>query len=140
MDYCFENRVCIHKSPGSASESGSLFEYLRNDRLDARNFFDRAGKSSLRQVDFVVHKRFRIREDSNVEFRAEFFNAFNLTNFANPPITLPNALGTGTNQLQPGRPYTAAAAGSFGTLSQTVERTVGLGTNRQIQFALRYNF
>ena len=67
----------------------------------------------FRQVDFVVHKRFRISEDSNVEFRAEFFNIFNLTNFANPPVTLPNALGTGTNQIQPGQPYTAAAAGSF---------------------------
>ena len=28
----------------------------------------------------------------------------------------------------------------FGLLRQTVERTVGLGTNRQIQFALRLNF
>ena len=95
---------------------------------------------SFRQVDFVVHKRFRINEESNVEFRAEFFNVFNLTNFTNPPVTLPNAIGTGTNQLLPGQPYTAAAAGSFGTVNQTVERTVGLGTNQQIQFALRLNF
>ena len=94
----------------------------------------------FRQLDFVIHKRFRISEESNVEFRAEFFNIFNLTNFTNPPVTLPNALGTGTNQIQPGQPYTAAAAGSFGTMNQTVERTVGLGTNRQIQFALRFNF
>jgi hypothetical protein len=95
---------------------------------------------SFRQFDFILHKRFRIKEESNVEFRAEFFNIFNLTNFANPPVTLPNALGTGTNQIQPGQPFTAAAAGSFGVMSQTVERTVGLGTNRQIQFALRYNY
>jgi hypothetical protein len=40
--------------------------------------------------------------------------------------------------LQPGQAYTQSAAGStFGLLRQTVERTVGLGTNRQIQFALR---
>jgi hypothetical protein len=94
----------------------------------------------FRQVDFVVHKRFRISEESDVEFRAEFFNIFNLTNFTNPPVTLPNALGTGTNQIQPGQPFTAAAAGSFGIMNQTVERTVGLGTSRQIQFALRYYF
>jgi len=62
-----------------------------------------------------------------------------VTNFANPPATLPNALGTGTNQLQPGQPFTAVA-GTFGNLNRTVERTVGLGTNRQIQFALRLNF
>ena len=63
-----------------------------------------------------------------------------MTNFASPPVTLPNQLGIGTNRLQPGQPYTAAAAGSFGVMSSTVERTVGLGTNRQIQFALRFNF
>jgi len=47
---------------------------------------------------------------------------------------------TGTNQLQPGQPYTAAAAGAFGINNSTVARTVGLGANRQIQFALRLNF
>lgn len=77
----------------------------------------------------------------NVEFRTEIFNLLNRPNFANPGSTLSNALGTGTNQLQPGQPFTQAAAGStFGLLRQTVERTVGLGTNRQIQFALRLNF
>jgi hypothetical protein len=94
----------------------------------------------FRQCDLMLNKRFRVTESSRIEFRAEFFNIFNLTNFANPPATLPNVLGTGTNQLQPGQPYTAAAAGSFGVLNQTVERTVGQGTNRQIQFALRYSF
>jgi hypothetical protein len=50
-------------------------------------------------------------------------------------------LGNGANQLQPGQPFTQAAAGAtFGLLRSTVERTVGLGTNRQIQFALRLNF
>jgi len=92
------------------------------------------------QFDLIVNKRFPINEGSNVEFRAEFFNLLNHTNFRNPPATLPNALGTGTNQLQPGQPFTAAAAGNFGILNSTVERTVGLGTNRQIQFALRINF
>ncbi len=94
----------------------------------------------FRQVDFVVHKRFPIKESRDVEFRAEFFNIFNMANFANPVATLPNALGTGTNQIQPGQPFTAAAAGTFGTITQTVERTVGIGTQRQIQFALRLNF
>ena len=94
----------------------------------------------FRQVDFVLHKRFPITEMQNVEFRAEFFNILNMANFSNPVATLPNALGTGTNQLQPGQPFTAAAAGTFGTITQTVERTVGLGTQRQIQFALRFNF
>jgi hypothetical protein len=88
----------------------------------------------------VMNKRFRLTESANVEFKAEFFNIFNHTNFANPPAVLPNALGTGTNQIQPGQAFTRAAAGSFGILNSTVGRTVGLGTNRQIQFALRVNF
>jgi hypothetical protein len=95
---------------------------------------------NFRQVDMMLIKRFPIHETANVEFRAEFFNIFNLTNFTNPAATLPNQLGVGTNLIQPGQAYTAAAAGSFGILNSTVERTVGLGTNRQIQFALRINF
>jgi hypothetical protein len=95
---------------------------------------------SFRQVDIILNKKFRLAERSSVEFRAEFFNIFNLTNFGNPVATLPNALGTGENQIQPGQPFTAAAAGAFGIMNQTVERTVGLGTNRQIQFALRFSF
>lgn len=95
----------------------------------------------FRQFDVVLNKRFRLSETRNIEFRTEVFNIFNTANFANPSSTLNNALGTGANQLQPGQPFTQVAAGStFGLLRQTVERTVGLGTNRQIQFALRFNF
>jgi hypothetical protein len=95
---------------------------------------------NFRQYDMLVNKRFRVTETSSIVFRAEFFNIFNLTNFVNPTATLPNALGTGTNQIQPGQAFTSAAAGSFGSMNSTVERTVGLGTNRQIQFAVRYSF
>jgi hypothetical protein len=96
----------------------------------------------------VFNKRFKITEGTNVEFRTEVFNIFNFTNFALPASTLNNALPTITSagvvsagSLQPGNPFTSSAAGgTFGLLRQTVERTVGLGTNRQIQFALRLNF
>ena len=39
-----------------------------------------------------------------------------------------------------GRLYPGAAGATFGLLRQTVVRDVGLGTSRQIQFALRLNF
>ena len=77
---------------------------------------------------------------TNIEVRAEVFNLFNRDNFANPVGTLPNALGTAANQVQPEQPYTAAAAGTFGKITSTVGRTVGLGTNRQAQFAVRFNW
>ncbi len=96
---------------------------------------------NFRQFDLILNKRFRLTETANIEFRTEVFNIFNMTNFAAPSSTLNNSLGVGTNLIQPGQPFTQAAAGStFGLLRQTVERTVGLGTNRQIQFALRLNF
>ena len=92
------------------------------------------------QQDLIVAKKFAIRESANIEFRAEVFNLFNITNFSNPPAQLPNTFGAGAT-LQPGQPFTAALAGSaFGVVNRTIERTVGLGTNRQIQFALRLNF
>ena len=82
--------------------------------------------------------------DGDIEFRAEIFNLFDTVNFANPIGTLPQAIPTAAlseaNRLQPGQPYTAAAAGTFGRLSSTVGRTVGLGTPRQVQLAVRFQF
>jgi hypothetical protein len=109
---------------------------------------------SFTQVDFTLSKKFRFSETMNIEFRTEVFNIFNKANFANPSTTLNNALpnlsfntttgaysASGSNVLQPGQAYTQNAAGStFGLLRSTVGRTVGLGTNRQIQFAFRFNF
>lgn len=92
------------------------------------------------QFDLTLQKRFRLTETANIEFRSEFYNLFNRANFANPPATLPNILGTGTNQLQPGQPFSEANVGQFAVINGTVGRTVGLGTNRQVQFALRLNF
>lgn len=96
---------------------------------------------SFRQFDMILNKKFNVTETKFIEFRAEFFNIFNTANFANPGATLNNSLGVGTNLIQPGQPFTqASAGGTFGLLRQTVERTVGLGTNRQIQFGLRFSF
>lgn len=95
------------------------------------------------QADLTLAKRFPVREAMNVEFRAEIYNLLNHTNFQNPLATLNPTLGTGANQLQPGQPFTAVAAGGgglFGQFNQTVSKSVGTGTNRQIQFALRLNF
>jgi hypothetical protein len=115
----------------------------------ARNAFK---GPNFQQFDMILAKRFPIKERTSLEFRSEFFNIFNHANFGNPASTLnvglptmtfnaaTNAwvLGSGT---QPGQAYTQSAAGAaFGLLRQTVERTVGLGTNRQVQFALRMNF
>ena len=93
---------------------------------------------SFRQFDLIAAKRFRFTESMNFEFRTEIFNIFNQTNFANPSSTLNNSLSA---TFQPGQPFTQSLAGStFGLLRSTVGRTVGLGSNRQIQFGFRFNF
>jgi len=113
---------------------------------------------NFRQFDLIFNKRFRFSETTNLEFRTEIFNVFNRTNFDIPGsrlnLALPSVTFTPANAvtgaaafftiptgLQPGTPYTqSAAGGTFGLLRQTVVRDVGLGTSRQIQFALRLNF
>lgn len=110
---------------------------------------------SFRQVDMVFAKKFPIGERASFEFRTEIFNILNQANFSNPSATLSLALprlscsagcttytaSSGSNVLQPGQAYTQEAAGStFGLLRSSVGRTVGLGTNRQVQFAVRFNF
>jgi hypothetical protein len=63
----------------------------------------------------------------------------NLTNFASPPAALNPSLG---GSLQPGQPLSSATTGSgaFGILNRTVSNQIGLGTNRQVQLALRLSF
>ena len=113
---------------------------------------------NFQQFDLVFNKRFRFSETTNLEFRTEIFNIFNRANFDVPgsrlnlalpgstftpanPVTGATAFYTLPTGLQPGSPYTqGTAGGTFGLLRQTVVRDVGLGTSRQIQFALRLNF
>jgi Carboxypeptidase regulatory-like domain len=114
----------------------------------------------FQQFDLIFNKRFKFTESTNLEFRTEIFNVFNRANFdipgsrlnlALPAVTTTTDPGgdptkrfyafTTANTNQPGQGYTqGAAGGTFGLLRQTVVRDVGLGTSRQIQFALRLNF
>ena len=94
----------------------------------------------MSQFDLTLQKKFHITERVNTEFRFEAYNLYNKANFANPVVRLNNVLGTGNNQLQPGVPYNAIAGGSFGTVLQTVESSVGLGAQRQVQLSIRVSF
>ena len=44
------------------------------------------------------------------------------------------------NRVQPGQPLHVGGGGHVRPADQTVGTTVGLGTNRQVQFAFRFNF
>ena len=75
----------------------------------------------LAQVDFSLQKVNRITEHTRITFRLEAFNIFNRTQAADP-----------------GRNFTSPA--TFGIISSGLNRTIGTGTSRQIQLALRLNF
>jgi hypothetical protein len=66
-------------------------------------------------VDLSLFKSFRISEGKRIEFRTEFFNAFNHPNFGNPAASITNL-------------------GGFGKISSTI------GDPRDIQFALKIYF
>ncbi|MFN7977616.1 MAG: TonB-dependent receptor [Vicinamibacterales bacterium] len=84
------------------------------------------------QADLVVSKDVRFASTQSVQLRVEMFNVTNRLNYENPAVSLPN--GT------PGVPFTDAQAGTFGYMLGPLNRTVGLGTPRQMQVSLRYMF
>jgi hypothetical protein len=87
---------------------------------DPRFPFGNAGRNIARmyafyQTDLGLHKAFPIlKEGRQIEFRAEFFNLLNKTNFGAPDYNVSN--------------------NSFGTI-----RSLS-GIARQVQFALKYVF
>jgi len=89
--------------------------------------FGEAGKGSfygpqIYSWDMGVFKQFRIKESMNLQFRAEFFNFFNQTNFANPNTNVSGA--------------------RFGEITNTLgSALVGeAGDPRILQFALKFVF
>jgi hypothetical protein len=130
-----EDGVLFLNPAAFATPAPGTFGNLERNSIHGPNF---------KQVDFFFAKHFSAGGSRDVEFRGEVFNLFDTVNFASPVGTLPNALPTAAtteaNRVQPGQPYTAAAAGTFGRLTGTVGRTVGLGTPRQVQFAVRFSF
>jgi len=72
-------------------------------------------------TDFAVTKLFRLTETQRIEFRAEVFNILNTPQFANPEAN-------------------TASPATFGQTFSTITTNSGFGSNRQVQFALKYSF
>jgi hypothetical protein len=75
---------------------------------------------NFRNVDYSMLKETKLAGTRNLEFRAEFFNIFNLPAFAQPDTEFGTA--------------------GFGKIFNTLGSTLGAGTSRQIQFALKFSF
>ena len=83
----------------------------------------------LQNWDFATVKSFSVKERYRISFRADFFNLFNHTNFANPVAYSNNAnFGKITQSLG------SAVATAVGTTGGPV------GGPRLIQLALRFTF
>jgi hypothetical protein len=94
--------------------------------IPANGTWGNAGRSiatgpGLVQVDFALQKNTRIAENKALVFRIETFNVFNRIQANNPGTT-----------------FTSPA--SFGLVNSGLNRTIGTGTSRQMQLAMRLNF
>jgi hypothetical protein len=94
--------------------------------IPAPGTWGNAGRSiatgpGLAQVDWALQKNTRIAEGKALIFRIEAFNLFNRTQAGNPGTTL-------------------TSPASFGLINTGLNRTIGTGTARQLQLALRLNF
>jgi hypothetical protein len=98
----------------------SFADNFANPQAGSLGTFGRTAFSGPKyfRADISMIKRTRITDRQNVEFRAEFFNAFNNVNFDTPNMSFNSA--------------------NFGMISDVRGGT--LGQPRIVQFALRYNF
>ena len=109
-------------SAASQTTAQSLLTYFAGYTFTTpspNNPFGNLGRNSFRapgveQWDLGINKNFRITEGIRLQFRSEFFNAFNLVNFQNPINVLASS-----------------------AVGQIVETSTG---PRVIQFALKLNF
>jgi len=147
-----QNAVKIHKEPGDATIGTVAFlpdDIIQNTlkafgvisgtptgryiappttpgQLGARIFFR---SPTFFRADLSAVKKFRIRENMNFEFRAEFLDAFNNINFL---IGSPNTVAISTS----------AASATFGRTNQAYQdlSTTSDPGGRLIQLVARFNF
>jgi hypothetical protein len=133
--YIVDGGLVILNPAAFATPKPGTFGNMERNLIHGPNFW---------QADLVVAKRIGPSRGPSGELRLEVFNITNHTNLSGINATLPNALPnnstTEANKIQPGQAFTSGAAGSFGRATQTVGTTVGIGTNRQVQLAFRFNF
>ncbi len=107
-------------------EHQTVDNFLNPDvyEIPAQGTFGNLGRNTFHgpgftQIDVSFLKNFKISETMTVEYRCEIFNLANHPNFDQPN----SFLGPGFGQI-------------FGTFG----RTIGIGTSRQIQMALKFVF
>ena len=83
--------VLVSSKSGENNFHGTLFEYLRNDALDARNFFDGAKKRPWRHRTNTV-SRWAVRSSRDKTFFFGDFQGNNIREGLTTLLTVPTAL------------------------------------------------
>jgi hypothetical protein len=83
-------------------------------------------------VDFSVTKDWKFKERYGVQFRAEFFNLFNFTEYANPP--------SGNQDPSVGAGSGSNGFGQINSAPNSGNPVLGSGGPRTIQFGLKLSF
>jgi len=107
--------------------------------LPARGVYGNSPRNAARgpgllQFDFSLAKTFSVTERHRLDFRLDAFNLFNRSQYGQPE----GLLGTITYDSQ-NRPVLTPNP-LFGTSTVPLSVDIGTGTNRSLQFSLRYNF
>ncbi|PYV28138.1 MAG: hypothetical protein DMG27_02115 [Acidobacteria bacterium] len=84
------------------------------------------------QWDLSLQKDFHLNERWSMQFRSDMFNILNHPNFSNPDATLCSSYTASSNTCVPNL--------DFGRSGSTIGNLVGIGTSRQVQFALKLLF
>ncbi len=105
--------------------------------LPAQYTYGTGGRNDLRGPDYTnvdgsIFRTFTIYREAKFEFRSEFFNLFNHTNFGGPSLSCYTFTTAGTCDLT--SPQGMAENGTFDKIRSTI------GTARQIQFAGKISF
>jgi hypothetical protein len=105
--------------------------YVPNPAVAAERTYGSIGRNTLKgpnykSVDLSLLKNIPVREGLRIQFRAEFFNAFNFVNFNLPGNSIAPTLLTPQRTPDPAR-------NSFGTINSARPA-------REIQFALRLEY
>lgn len=107
--------------------------------LPARGLYGNAPRNSARgpgllQFDMSLVRKIRVSESNSLDFRLDVFNIFNRSQYGQPD----GLLGTVTYDANNNPVLTPNPL--FGTSTFPLSVDVGTGTNRSLQFSLRYNF
>lgn len=128
------NVLCDPTNSGDrANPTREYFNFACLQRPSVTSPFGNAGRNIARSdsyfnFDLAFQKQFRIpiNEETRLEFRAEFFNLFNKTNFQAANANLNNLILSNVNGQ-------TVNTGSFGSINSTFPA-------RQVQLALKFTF